>query len=304
MILREVTRHHGLLLNWKTVVGALVLLLVSLGMLWASEEFSAVSPLWFGRIVPSMASVIATSGIFALIYEIVVRRQQTKYVLEALGLREALVRSGLDDVSTNYMDYDYGQQIKTSTEITIFALYAQTWISRYTPELNEFLCGPKRTLQLCVPSYDNIHLAALAQEFGYSEDELRRKIADSISALAVPAIRGDLGRGTVVRVYMHGARPAYSAYRFDGRILVGTYYASKARRRAPMFEFIDVPGSMFAEFDDDLKKVIDDEAECVFDSKAHVNRLREVLGANIPSALKKVLDREPPADSQESPDGQ
>jgi hypothetical protein len=50
------------------------------------------------------------------------------------------------------------------------------------------------------------------------------------------------------------------------------------------------------EFDADLKKVIDDEAECVFDSKAGTGRLREVLVEHIPSALKKVLDREKPGD--------
>ena len=269
-----------------------MLIIVALGLLLLSEKLQQTSALWFGRVLPSFASVIATSGVFAVVYELFIRRQQTRYVLEALDLRESMIRSGLDDVATNYMDYDYAGQIKNAQGITIFVLYAQTWISRYAPELNEFLRQPRHSLTLCVPAFDNAFLAPLAKQFGYTEDDLRHKIAESIGTFVLPAVHGDLGKGTLVRVYCHRSRSPYSAYKFDDRILVGTYYASSARRRAPMFEFIDVPGSMFTEFDADLKKVIDDESVLIFDSKDGRNQLREILGKHMPLSLKKVLDRQ------------
>ena len=46
--------------------------------------------------------------------------------------------------------------------------------------------------------------------------------------------------GLMVRVYLHQSRAAYSLYRFDDRILVSTYYASHAVRRARGIGVIDV----------------------------------------------------------------
>ena len=289
--MREVTRLHGLILNWRTVVAALALVILSVILLWASEKLAGVSQVWFGNVLPAFAAVVGTSGVFAIIYELLVRRQQTRYVLESLDLREALIRTGLDDVSTNYMDYDYASQIIRANEITIFVLYAQTWIARYSVELAKHLEANGKSLILCAPAFDNPFLEPLAKQFRYTIDDVKRKIAESIATVVQPALAGPLGKGSFVRVVWHKSRPSYSSYRFDDRLLVGTYYASSARRRAPMFEFIDVPGSMYEEVEADLKKGIEDESEVVFDSKEGVNRLHEVLGEFTPPSLEKSLER-------------
>lgn len=287
--MREITRLHGLILNWRTVVAGLILVIVSLILLWASEKLAPVSPLWWGKVIPAFGAVVGTSGVFAMVYELLVRRQQTRYVLESLDLREALLRTGLDDISTNYMDYDYASQISRASHIVVFVLYAQTWITRYSVELAKHLEGTGRSLTLCAPSYDNPFLPPLAQQFGYDLKELKRKIAESISTIVQPALAGRLGAESFVRIVWHKSRPSYSLYKFDDRLLVGTYYASSARRRAPMFEFIDVPGSMYEEFAADLNQVLDVEGEVIFDSKAGINRIQEVLGEFTPASLEKKL---------------
>jgi hypothetical protein len=287
--MREITRLHGLILNWRTVVAGLVLVILSLILLWASEKLAPVSPLWWGKVLPAFGAVVGTSGVFAMVYELLVRRQQTRYVLESLDLREALLRTGLDDVSTNYMDYDYAAQITRASEIVVFVLYAQTWITRYAVELAKHLEENGKSLILCTPSYGNPFLPPLAQQFGYELKELKRKIAESIATVVQPALAGRLGTDSFVRVVCHKSRPSYSLYKFDDRLLVGTYYASSARRRAPMFEFMDVPGSMYEEFAADLDQVMNVEGEVIFDSKAGVNRIQEALGEFIPASLEKKI---------------
>ncbi|MCG3178828.1 MAG: hypothetical protein BIFFINMI_01158 [Phycisphaerae bacterium] len=290
--MREVTRLHGLLLSWRTVVAALALMIVAFLLLWTSEKLADWNPLWFGKVLPAFAAVVGTSGVFAIVYELLVRRQQTRYVLESLDLREALIRSGLDDVSTNYMDYDYASRIKKAHEIVLFVLYAQTWIARYTVEITKHLESPGKSLVLCVPAFGNPFLPALAKQFRYSEEDLRKRIADSIANVVQPALSGRLGKGSSVRVIWHQSRPAYSMYKFDDCLLVGTYYASSARRRSPMFEFIDVPGSMFEEFNADLNQVMADEGTTIFDSANSINRLEEVLTDKVPASLAKILDKD------------
>jgi len=42
----------------------------------------------------------ATSGVFAVVYEVLIRREQTHFVIEALDLRESMIRAGLDEMSS------------------------------------------------------------------------------------------------------------------------------------------------------------------------------------------------------------
>lgn len=289
--MREITKLHAVILNWRTVVAGLVLTIASLLLLWMSEKLAPWSPLWFGNVLPSFAAVVGTSGVFAMVYELLVRRQQTRYVLESLDLREALLRTGLDNVSTNYMDYDYAAEIEQASEIVVFVLYAQTWLTRYAVDLAKHLEVGGRSLILCLPSFDNRFLVPLAEQFGYELDELKHKIAESVSVVAQPALSGHLGEGSFVRVVWHRSRPSYSSYKFDDRLLVGTYYASSARRRAPMFEFIDVPGSMYEEFAADLEQVINVEGEVIFDSADGMNKLEEALGEFMPALLKRKVQK-------------
>lgn len=289
--MREVTRLHGLILNWRTIVAALVLVVLSLVLLLVSEKLATWSPLWCGKVLPGFAAVVGTSGVFAVVYELLVRRQQTRYILESLDLREALIRTGLDDVSTNYMDYDYATQIIEANDIVVFALYAQTWVSRYSVELSKHLEANGKSLTLCVPSFDNPFLPPLAKQFRYELDDMKRKIAESVAAIVQPALAGRLGKGSYVRIVLHTSRPSYSLYRFDERLLVGTYYASSARRRAPMFEFIDVPGSMYEEFAADVNQVLDDEGQVVFDSSDDTNEIQTAFDGFMPPALEKSLER-------------
>lgn len=289
--MRDVTRLHGLLLNWKAACAAVVLILVSVLLLGVSEKGVSWSPLWIGKVLPSFAAVLGTSGVFAIVYEVFVRRQQTSHMLEALDLREALVRTGLDDVTTNYMDYDFASQIINADEIIVFVLYAQTWFNRYSVELSRHLEGKNKSLILCVPSLDNHFLEPLAVQFGYEREDLQKRIAEAIQTVAAPAIGRRMGDGSFVRVIAHRVRPSYSLYKFDKRLLVGTYYASKSRRRAPMFEFIDVSGSLYKEFSEDIQEVIDKESEVVFDSSNQTNRLRVFLGDLMPESLARSIKR-------------
>jgi hypothetical protein len=281
---------HSSLLNWRTIVAGLVLTIISLALLWLSQVLSAYSPLWFGQVLPSFASVVGTSGVFAVVYELLVRQQQTRYVLETLELRQSLIQAGLVDITVNYMEYDYAAKIKDAKDIVIFALYAQTWLNRYSPELTARLESADKSLTFVVPAFDNPFLPALEQHFGYQPDEVKRRIASVIATVVRPTFDIKLGKRSKVVVIMHKGHPAYSAYKFDNRLLLGSYYASTSRRRASMLEYVENPGGIFDDFSEDLEDVMK-QGQVVFNSAEGINNLPEALGAFLTPDLKKSIDK-------------
>lgn len=270
-------RLHSELLNAKTIAASLLLLVVAVSLLWISATWSKDYPIFLGNVVPSLASVIATSGIFAIAYEIFIRRQQTSFVLEAIDLKESLLRTGLDYISLNYLDFDYGSEIRKAKSIRLFLLYGQTWFNRYSAEIQEFLRKPDVKFVLCVPDPKSQFLSPLAAHFGWSHEELTKRIADSVVLCALPAINGQLGKGSSVEIYMHKARPSVSIYQFDNSLLMGTYYGSTARRRAPMFRFVDAPNSLYADFASDIDAIITNHSEIVYNSSNQTSDLKSRL---------------------------
>lgn len=280
-----------IVLNWKTAFFSVALILVSVGLLWFSETQSQVHPVFWGRVMPSFASIVASSGVFALIYEVFIRQAQTKFVLESIGLKESMLNAGLDGISVNYLDFDYAGEIQKAKNIKVFVLYAHSWLNRYSVEISTHLRDKDASFTLVVPKFDNRFLKPLAEHFKYTEDQIKEKIAESLAAVITPALNNQLGENSFVQVYMHSDRPCYSMYHFDEKLLVGTYYSSRARRRSPMFLFSDKPGSMYHEFDSDLKQVIDDNAELVFCSKSNICEVSNVLENHVPLELQGLLEK-------------
>lgn len=289
--MQKLAQLRSSLTNWKAILGGAVLAAFALALLWVSDKWGTDSPMWLGKVLPSFAAVIGTSGVFAVIYEVLVRREQTLFVLDALALKESLLNAGLTDIATDYFSYPYSQAILGSAQIDLFFLYAETWLNRYSVELTKFLSEPNKSLRLVLPAFDNRFLLPLATHFNYEEVELRQRIANAIAACVVPVLRGGLGTGSTLKVYMHRSHPAYSLYRFDDQMLVGTYYASNARRRAPMFQFSKGGESLFGDFLSDFERTLVDDAQLVFDSEARVDELDTILGDNTPQSLRKARMR-------------
>ena len=281
---------QGHLLNWKAISASLILVIISICLLWISSTYQQHSQIWLGNVLPAFASVIATSGVFSLMYEIFIRRQQTDFVLESIELKESIIEAGIVNVYSNYLDFDFSKAIKHSHSIRLFVLYAAVWLNRYTIEIKDYITQENHSLTLCVPSLDNNFIRPLSIQFGYSEEDVRRKISESISLMVRPALKKQLGKGSKLKIYMHSARPSYSMYQFDDVVLVGNYYCSNARRRAPMFVFKDKPGSLFEEFNSDLSQVISDNSQVVYDSEEDINNIVALLGKFTSPPLKELLE--------------
>jgi hypothetical protein len=103
--MNKITRQARQLVVWRSIGPGLSMLLVSFILLFVVEANKHLNPLWIGTILPAFVSVIATSGVFAVFYELFVRKQQTDFVLDAIGLKESLMNAGLDNISLNYLDY-------------------------------------------------------------------------------------------------------------------------------------------------------------------------------------------------------
>lgn len=282
---------YQVVLNWKTGFFSIFLVGLAIVILWVSETLSSNSPIFWGRVVPSFAAILASSGVFALIYEVFIRQAQTKFVLESIELKESMLNAGLDDISVNYLDFDYAGEIIDARHIRVFALYAHSWLNRYSVEISDHLLQKGSSFTLVVPSFDNRFLEPLAAHFQYTPDQMKNKIAESIASVAAQGLKKKLGEGSSVSIYMHADRPCYSMYHFDDRLLVGTYYSSRARRRSPMFLFSDKPGSMYSEFCSDLDQVIDSDSDLIYCSKNKVCKLHEVLGDHLPLELKGLLEK-------------
>ncbi|ELY5144878.1 hypothetical protein HJ140_15770 [Vibrio parahaemolyticus] len=285
----EAKEMWRIVLNWKTAFFSIVLVLIAIALLWVSQVYKNSAPIFLGIVLPSFASVLASSGVFALIYEVFIRQAQTKFVLESIELKESMLGAGLADVTVNYLDFDYAKEINNAKSIRVFVLYAHSWLNRYSVEVSNHMRQDNSSLILVIPKFENRFLKPLTEHFQYTDDQMKDKIGESVGSVVSQAIRGSLGKGSQLQVYMHGSRPCYSMYEFDDKLLVGTYYASHSRRRSPMFLFSDKPNSMYSEFNDDLNQVIANDSELIYCSSSGICKITETLGEHVPLELQRVL---------------
>jgi hypothetical protein len=276
------------LVYWKSIVASLALLIISFFMFLAAGKWSDKHPLLCGQVLPAMASVLMTSGVFAVMYEIFLRRAQTEFVLEWIDVRESMIRSGLHGIYSDF-DYDHGSLIKSASEVTVFALYARTWFGQHRHELSAHLSRKGHALILCVPALDNPFLEPLAKSFHYTPDELKKKISDAITEwalLEISQIGGILG---TIQIYLHRARPSYSMFRFDDCLFIGTYDVGRARQPGPKFEFKKRPGGIFELYAREVEAVMANDAELIFDSGKKINRIEQILGTFVTEAYRHAV---------------
>ncbi|MCW7471819.1 hypothetical protein [Leptospira kanakyensis] len=277
------------ILNIKSILIAGLIFILAIILIGISEQWKTSSPILIGIIIPNIAAVMATSGVFTIVYEIYLRKAQTKYVLEAIDINESIVKTGLSYISTNYLDYDYASEIKNSNRITIFALYAQTWFNRYDAELKQFLKGNKCELILCLPNFNNKFLEPLSSHFGYKIKDFKKKITETIIKCITPCFNDQIGKKTNISIYLHNSKPSYSMYGFDNSILIGTYYGDKVRKKAPMFRFDEQDSGLFQEFDEDINSIIK-KSDHIFDRNKKINLLSKYLSPFISKEEKLLIE--------------
>ena len=265
---------HSTILNWKVIASSLFLLIISIILFWVSEKYCTAYPVFFGKVIPSFSSVLASSGIFALIYEILIRVQQTKFVLESIQLKDTMLDCGFNNLHKHYLDCDFTSLMEITENISVFAIYSQTWFNRYNYELVKYLSNKNKTLILCVPSLDNKFLEVLSEHFGYKLEELKKRILDSITICYNIYKSGKLGINTNIEIYIHLSRPAYTAYLFDNILLLGYYYSCKQKRRRQMIEF-NSRSELYNEIKSDISEVINSESELLFSIKDNVDKIEE-----------------------------
>ena len=86
------TRLRWAVVYWKAVAASAVLVTAALVGFLVSAHLSDDYPIGCGQVLPAVSSVLMTSGVFAVMYEIFVRRRQTEFVLEALALRDSMIQ--------------------------------------------------------------------------------------------------------------------------------------------------------------------------------------------------------------------
>ena len=288
---RRITHLYSKLVNMRAIAGGCILIIIAMMLLWVSERFAKADPILLGNVLPALAAVIGTSGVFSIIYETLIRREQTEYVLRALELRESLLRAGLEDTFEDYLSYDFAASITSASRIDLFFLYGHTWIARFREELRAFTTRRKTHLRLVVPHPDNPFIDALAQHFGYTSEGVRNRICRAIEECIAPVAREQLGEKSVVQIFLHSSRPSYTSYRFDDDILFGPYLSGKEFTRSPMFEF-SKPGVLYETFSLDLEKVIAESGQLVFCSQSGINSLYQSLGDSMPESLRMILANE------------
>ncbi|MCP5050689.1 MAG: hypothetical protein GY940_26230 [bacterium] len=116
--------------------------------------------------------------------------------------------------------------ITNSTKvIDIFFIYSSTWLNSHFSVLSKFLAKANRETNFFLLNPESTAADALQQKFDKSGEtslSLGENINQSISKIKSIANEKDNSNGKI-RIYLQDFPPAYSAYRFDDKIVIVNY---------------------------------------------------------------------------------
>ncbi len=188
---------------------------------------SVWDPAWlnyFSNIITALMAGVAV-GIF---FELFVRREQSKELMQLVDLKEELRKSGIIGYYSDFQDIDLRRFFDTAKHIDLYFSYGSTLISQLSPTLEKKFMDENAEIRIFFLADDNPSLGGLGSLWGkysaeYQIEGLRKKIqgvknrllellekvkqkSDKIASVSIFALK-----------YHH---VSYSFYRFDDTIIL------------------------------------------------------------------------------------
>lgn len=206
------------ILYWFVVF---IILLIGVGLLYIDEKFVNQSNPLLSSILNKTATAIIISGLFSLLNTIILNKNLINLIYNKIQLKQGIDDVGVIDLFTDIRDINFREHFNNcKKEIDILHVYGQTWTSNHEQAILDALDKQKCKIRVILLSEESPFIIGLASYYGYTEDQLRKKIEETKHTWN--NIRRRLKNKSSQRklkVYHVNMMPAYSLYRFDDTMI-------------------------------------------------------------------------------------
>lgn len=232
---------HSKVVTWKTVVLALVFLLVGLIVLWVSglEWSEANGP--FSAFLSQLGGLLVATGLITIAWDLLGRRAFADEVLAKAKLSTDVVDSGLVRVTDQYLDeVEWAELFRNVHKLDIVVAYASTWRNAHRGRL-EAAARRGCRIRVFLPDYrDDDTIKVLAGRFSMDPAALKSKIQEAVVDIRSLPVADPAS----LQVYLRKGDLVFSCYRFDSRAVL-TLYSHSRERRTNVPTFVMNGGSLF-----------------------------------------------------------
>lgn len=132
-------------------------------------------------VLTDACSALLSIGLLSLIFELLLRESYARALRKFLGLKGALVASGLTDIKTGSVDLS--ARLAHATTVQAVVRDPHAWVLAHYSDVVAAATSRATTITLLFPDVDSPHFPALAESLDYSQDELRNSLDLAVSAI-------------------------------------------------------------------------------------------------------------------------
>jgi hypothetical protein len=222
----------------------------------------------FRKVIQSLAALLLTSGLVSIMLYHFVRKQLTRFWLDAIGVKESIELAGLRHIELDFYAYDFHSLIRESKQIDIYVIHADKWLGNRLNDFREFLSHKDHELRVCFLDENSPGASALSEDFGYPAGLLASKIENSQNAiLSIVSEIGNTGQKPAwVRIWKQNRIPRYTYYRFDETFVFVPYNLGSARSVLPVLVFDKKDGGISEFLSKEFEGVLKEDASLIYDS--------------------------------------
>lgn len=218
------------LFNRKVLFVELIGFLIGLVAL-TSIQYAIINKYWditwlnyFSNIITALMTGIAV-GIF---FELFVRKEQSKELLELVDLKENLRKAGITKYFNDFRNVDLKNYLETAKNIDMYFSYGRTLISQLYPVLEKKFMDKEAKINIFFLTENNPFLTGLGNLWGkysdrYNTENIKEKINEVRNGLLelIQNVKKK-GKDKIASVNIYGLKYhhiSYSFYRFDDTII-------------------------------------------------------------------------------------
>ena len=229
--------------NIISIVVCIILsaILITANVLWVENIPSVCTK----KIVSSIVSTVATVLLAGVLWEIIAKKNFSKYLLDQVKISENIAKSGIDTVYVDFKEIDWKKEFKDTRSFTAVFVYAYSWRNSNERVIKEFAKKQRHKMTVIVPDprNDNV-MSDLDRRFNFEKGETKKRVEDCIKFYF------DLH----VQVYVFGGTLQSSYYLMDKTGIMSFFSHSTEKGTVPAIRAIK-GGEMYNYISNDIKSL-------------------------------------------------
>jgi hypothetical protein len=224
------------------IVGICIVLAGVVGLLLSTDSWFQGHPRLFSILV-NISGLLIPTGALAVAWEVYGRKKFAEESFKLNGLTRSMLKSGLVEVSDDYLADRWKQFFKGSKEIDIVSLYAGSWRAKNLKHLEKAVRDGAHLRaflpDVTSPAAMEVLAARLKTDVPVATSRVQDAIDDYLGLLKpVPGKRRGSGAKGRVSIYLRGEHSHFTLYRADNKSVFTLYTHEQKRHTAvPMFRF-------------------------------------------------------------------